>query len=144
MRYEAKVDLMAGVGLAAGAVVPLIGAFSSHTPWGVLPACLVFLLVFGCLLPQWYKTEPDALVIRGGLITRRIPYAKISAIRSDSIGQKSFSWGSVALSRDIVRIEYDGRGIYIAPKDSVGFFDDLEARAPQLSRRGMDLVASAF
>jgi hypothetical protein len=92
-------------------------------------------LVFGYCYPQWYETAADALVIRAGWTTRRIPYPAITAVRPSSDSRSS-----LAMSLDRVEIEYGTTALLIAPVDQEAFFADIAGMAPQLSRQGQGLV----
>ncbi|HEY9139333.1 MAG TPA: PH domain-containing protein [Bryobacteraceae bacterium] len=127
MRHEAKVDWWIGVAILAGMVLPSISAITTSTPWGYAASIFVAFLVFGFCYPQWYETTADALVIRAGVTTRRIPYSTITAVRPSSSTQSSF-----AMSLDRVEIVYGSRKLLIAPKNQEAFFTDVAARAPQL------------
>ncbi len=135
MRHEAKVDWLIGLAIVAALVVPCVSAITKSTPWGYAASGIVALLVFGFCWPQWYETTADALVIRAGLTTRRIPYSTITAVRPSSDTSSS-----LAMSLDRVEIEYGSKRILIAPKNQDAFFSDLATRAPQLSRQGQNLV----
>ncbi len=135
MRHEAKVDWLIGLAIAAGLVIPCVSAVTTSTPWGYAVSGFGALLVFGFCWPQWYETTADALVIRAGVTTRRIPYSAITAVRPSSDTSSSF-----AMSLDRVEIEYGSKRLLIAPKDQDAFFSDIAIRAPQLSRKGQNLV----
>jgi hypothetical protein len=137
MRYRARVDWWIGAAMASGIVVPGLAALVGGTAWVYLASATAAVAVFGFACPQWYETAPDALVIRAGLTARRIPYGDITSVRPASDGRST-----IAISHDRVEIEYGGKRLLIAPDDWEAFFRDLEARAPQLARRGPDLVAS--
>ena len=137
MRYKAKIDWWIGATLVSGILVPGLAALVESTPWVCLVSASSAVAVFGFLCPQWYETAPDALVIRAGLTTRRIPYSEITAARPSSDNRSS-----LAMSLDRVEIEYGSKQLLIAPRDRQAFFRDLETRAPQLARRGQDLVLS--
>jgi len=123
--------------MAAGIVAPSVGAVISSSPVGYAASFFVALLVFGCCYPQWYDTTADALVVRAGLTTRRIPYSTITAVRPSSDGRSS-----LAMSLDRVEIEYGSKRLLIAPRNQEAFFSDIAARAPQLSKQGQDLAIS--
>jgi hypothetical protein len=137
MRHEAKVDWWIGVAILAGMVLPGISAVTTSTPWGYAASIFVALLVFGFCYPQWYETTADALVVRAGLTTHRIPYSTITAVRPSASTRSSF-----AMSLDRVEVIYGSRKILIAPKNQAAFFSDVATRAPQLKRRGQDMAPS--
>jgi hypothetical protein len=137
MRHEAKVDWWIGLAILAGMILPGISAVTTSTPWGYAASIFVAFLVFGFCYPQWYETAAEALVIRAGWTTHRIPYPTITAARPSSSTRSSF-----AMSLDRVEIVYGSRKLLIAPKNQEAFLSDLAARAPQLSRRGQDPAPS--
>jgi hypothetical protein len=134
MRHAAKVDWLIGMATLAGLVVPCVSAITTSTPWGYAASIFVAFLIFGFCYPQWYETTADALVIRAGLTTRRIPYSKITAARPSSSTRSSF-----AMSLDRVEIVYGAKKLLIAPKDQAAFFSDLAARAPQLYTQSQNI-----
>ncbi len=135
MKYKSKIDWWIGLSILVGLVVPIIGAMTSRVQWTYAAPVAIWILVFGFCYPQSYETTPEALVIRAGLTKRTIPYSSITAVRPSSDTRSS-----QALSLDRVQIEYASGDLLISPDDQVAFFHDLAARAPQLSRRGQDLV----
>jgi len=134
MRHAAKVDSKIGWAIACAIVLPSITAFSRSSPWEFAGAAFVVLLIFGFCFPQWYETTADALVVRAGLITRRIPYATITAARPSSSTRSSF-----AMSLDRVEIVYGSRKLLIAPKNQHAFFAVLATRAPQLYSQSQNI-----
>lgn len=137
MRHEAKVDWWIGASMLLGIVVPSVIAIVRSLPWMSAVSIGAALLVFGCCYPQWYETTADALVIRAGLTTRRIPYPTITAVRPSSDSRSS-----LAMSLDRVEIEYGSKKLLIAPANQDAFFSDVAARAPQLSKQGQNLVVA--
>ena len=135
MRHEAKVDWWIGLAIVAAFVVPCASAIATSTPFGYPASGIVALLVLGFCWPQWYETAGDALVIRAGLTTRRIPYSTIIVVRPSSDTSSS-----IAMSLDRVEIEYGSKKILIAPKDQEAFVSDLAIRTPQLCRQGQSLT----
>jgi Bacterial PH domain len=137
MRYEAKVDWWIGAALAVGMAIPLVVALALKNPWLCAISVADAILVFGFCWPQSYETAPDALVVSAGLTTRRRPYAGIVAVRPSTDSRSA-----LALSLDRVLVESTSGDLLIAPRDQAAFFADVAAHCPQLSRRGMELVAS--
>src|ERR1017187_6053665 len=135
MRYKARVDWWIGASILCGLVVPSVIAVAQSLPWMAAVSVGAALLVFGCCYPQWYETTAEALVIRAGLTTRRIPYPTITAVRPSSDSRSA-----LALSLDRVEIESGSGKLLIAPVNQEAFFADVAARAPQLARQGQDLV----
>ena len=74
-------------------------------------------------------------------MTRRfIPYEAITFVGPSSEGRSS-----VALSADRIKIEWGlSSELLIAPADPKTFCADLASRAPQLCRRGQDLILSSI
>jgi len=134
MQHEAKVDARIGGGIICGIVMPAIGSYTTSSPWGLATSIFVALLILGFLYPQWYETTADALVIRAGLTTRRIPYSMITAVRPSSSRRSSF-----ALSLDRVEIVYGAKSLLIAPKNQEAFFADVATRAPQLYAQAQNI-----
>jgi hypothetical protein len=135
MRYKAKVDWWIGASIVIGLIAPVVVArqFAAGSMY-CLPVA-VWALVFGFCYPQSYETTATGLVIRAGLSKRTIPYAGITAVRPSSDSRSA-----LALSLDRIQIEYGAGELLIAPQDQAAFFADLALRAPQLSKRGQDLV----
>jgi hypothetical protein len=131
MRHAAKIDAWIVVAVLAGTVAPVL----SHAYWA---SGLVLAILLIAVYPQFYKTTPTGLVIQAGLTRRFVPYEAITFI-----GPSSDARSSVALSMDRVKVQWGPASeILIAPEDADAFFADMAARAPQLSRRGQDLILS--
>jgi hypothetical protein len=129
MTHKAKIDWWIPVALMLGALAPL--AFGKF--WMTVP---LFLAVGICGYPQHYETTDRGLVIHAGLTRRLIPYEAITFI-----GPSEESSIGFALSLDRVAIRHGaGAGEVIAPSNYRAFLADMERRAPQLTRRGQDLV----
>jgi hypothetical protein len=137
MRYKAKVDWFVGVSMLVGIAAPAFIAVTQNIPWMSLASVFAAILVFGISYPQWYETGPEALIIRSGLTTRVIPYPKITAVRPSTDTR-----GGAAMSLERIAIEYGTGNLLVAPKDSEAFMNDIAGRAPQLTKRGLDLVAA--
>ena len=137
MQFRAKVDWWIGLSLAAGILIPVVAAISAHTPWVCLASMASLVLVFGFGFPQWYETTGQALIIRAGFVTKAIPYNQITAVRPSSDSRSA-----LALSLDRVQVEYGSCDLLIAPENKELFFAELARHAPQLSKRGQDLVIS--
>lgn len=135
MKYKSKIDWWIGLSILAGMVLPIIGALTSRASWAYAVPPAIWILVLGFLYPQSYETTRDALVIRAGLTRRTIPYSSITAVRPSSDTRSS-----LAMSLDRVLIEHASGELLISPDDQDAFFRDLESHAPQLTRRGQDLV----
>lgn len=135
MEFRGKVDWWIGAAILAGMLMPL---FAGHWPWNFLIAVPIWVLVFGFCYPQTYKTADDALIIRGGFTTRRISYPSISAVRPSSDTRSA-----LAMSLDRVQIVWGTSSeILIAPNNQELFSAEMACHAPQLRKRGQDLVIS--
>jgi hypothetical protein len=127
MRYKAKVDWFIGLSMLLGIAAPAFIAITQSLPWMSLASVLAAALVFGISYPQSYETTPDALIIRSGRTTRVIAYSNLVAVR---------------LSTDSrIAIDYGPGNLLIAPQKLQEFMDDIAIHAPQLAKRGQDLVA---
>ncbi len=129
MTYESKLDWWIAAALILGIVAPLVGG----DLWITIP---LFLAVGICGYPQFYRTTERGLVIHAGLIRRFIPYEAITFAGVTEEGAYSLGF-----SLERVRIRCGkGAGVVIAPADCEAFLADMARRAPQLTRRGQDLV----
>jgi hypothetical protein len=129
MTYRAKIDwwIIAALGLG------VLGPFCGFRLWLTIP---LFLAVGICGYPQCYETTARGLVIRAGLTRRTIPYEAIQFV-----GPAAQTGLGLTLAVERVRVQY-GENAYemIAPDDRDAFLADVAARAPQLTRRGRDLL----
>jgi len=136
--------MMAGCVLCAIAlpVAHLTGMMGQGQPWS--PAVVFLPLVIMSLslilaVPCFYEIEGDTLVVRSGLLRRRIPVRAIESVRQTTSMVSAPAW-----SLDRLEILY-GRGhrVLISPRERSGFLRALQAAAPQLEWEGGDLAASA-
>jgi len=127
VRYKARVDWFIGVSMLVGIAAPAFIAITQNLPWMSIASVIAAALVFGISYPQWYETRPDALIIRSGLTTRLIRYPQIKAVRPSSDNR--------------IAIDYGSGNLLIAPQNTQEFINDIAAHAPQLSKRGLELVA---
>jgi membrane protein YdbS with pleckstrin-like domain len=128
LRYKAKNDWFVGVSMLVGIAAPAFIAVTQDLPWMSIASVIAAALVFGISIPQWYETKSDALIIRSGLTTRVIPYARIKAVKP-SADQR-------------IAIDYGLGNLLIAPQNAQEFIADIAARAPQLSKQGSELVVT--
>jgi hypothetical protein len=132
MRHAAKIDWWIVLAVLVGTLAPL----PSHTYWA---SGMVLGILLAGAYPQSYETTPRGLLIRSGFTRRLVPYPAITFV-----GPATEGAASVALSRDRVKVGWGPCSeVLIAPAHPASFFADLAARAPQLVRRGPDLVAVA-
>ncbi len=129
MSYKAKIDWWIAAAILIGVAAPFAGC----KLWITVP---LFLGVGICGYPQSYQTTEKGLVIRAGLVKRVIPYEAIAFI-----GPSEKEDLGLTLSLDRVKIRLaTGGELLIAPADYRAFLADMAKRAPQLTRRGQDLV----
>jgi hypothetical protein len=129
MTHKAKIDWWIAAALALGVFAPL--AFGNL--WITMP---LFLAVGICGYPQHYRTAAEGLEISSGLIRRTVPYQAITFVGPSEEGGSGFP-----LSPERVGIRYGmNAGVLLSPEDTRAFIADIAARAPQLTRRGQDLV----
>jgi len=123
MTHDAKYDWWIVAAIALDLFVLLIG----HDFWITIPVLLVLAI---CAYPQSYVTTASALLVRGGLARRSIPYGAITyAAQADSSGKVEIQYGLHSQ-------------LWIAPADPAAFIRDLAQRAPHLTRRGRRLTAA--
>ncbi len=115
--------------MLVGIVAPALIAIMQNWPWMSLASLLAAALVFGVSYPQRYETGPEALIIKAGLTTRAITYAQIKGVKPSDDGR--------------LAIDYGIGNVLIAPQNAAEFTEDIAKHAPQLSRRGQELVLAA-
>ena len=127
MLYKAKSDWTVKVSMLLGIFTPSLLAFIENWPWMYLVALLAAALVFGVSYPQTYETRPDALIIKSGLTTRLITYARIKGVQRSK--------------DDRLGIDYGIGNVLIAPLNPEDLTNDLAQHCPQLKRQGAELVS---
>lgn len=133
--YPSKIDVWIAVLLALGPVVSTMGGVVVGMPL-VGPAFFA-LLYGGLVFPMRYGITDRELVIRFGLLRKRIALAEIREVVPTRNPRSSH-----ALSLDRLNIRFgDGRfrWIMISPRDQDGFLREL-ATAAHLRRDGDRLV----
>lgn len=137
MRYRAKIDWWIGLSLLLALLVPLAMGVLTRS-W---PMCVLFgftcTLIFGFCFPQSYETAATELILRASIRKIRIPYEEMTTVR-----MSTDSRSALALSLERILIEYQSGAVMIAPENREAFFADIQKHAPQLSKRGVDLVLS--
>lgn len=84
----------------------------------------IFLVLLSALyLPCDYTFKADHLLVRCGVIKKKVPYASITKIE-----KSSNPLSSPALSLKRIRIDYDSKFILISPGDRDGFIERLQER----------------
>lgn len=129
MLYKAKSDWFVGVSMLVGIAAPAFIAVTQNLPWMSLASVVAAALVFGIKYPQRYETGPDAVIIKAGLTTRVIAYARIKGVKPSNDGR--------------LGIDYGIGNVLIAPQNAEEFMDDVAKHAPQLVRQGPELVMAA-
>jgi hypothetical protein len=142
--FPSKVDGWLAAILAIAPLVPMTGLFGSRSwtsPEVLLPALLgplFFAAIYGLLvLPMRYGIGRSELVVRHGVVRRRVPLQTIA-----SVSPTRDPLSSPALSLDRLRIATGPRprdSILISPADRDGFLALLAERAG-LARDGDRLV----
>jgi hypothetical protein len=141
--YRSRVDAWVMGCLVAGPVVTLAAAIAvtiTGDPVGTAVAWGTLLLLAGLyaalVLPIRYELHPAELVVRFGLVRRRVPYDRITEVKpSRSI------LASPALSLDRIEIRHGPHlPVLISPDDRQRFLLDLQRLTPHLARDGDHLV----
>ena len=102
---------------------PLAWAFTE------LLMLVVAALVLWITFATYYELEHDALVVRSGPFTWRVPLAEISAVRLSNSARSG-----PALSMDRLEILYGSRrSILVSPADKEEFLALLQRRLPRLA-----------
>ena len=129
--FESKVDWWVAVLLVATPLITLAAAVLAVAAGGallpaVLPCLFIAALYFGLVLPVRYGVSSRELIIRHGLVRRRIRIDSITRIRASHN-----PLSSPALSLDRLRVDYRGwlRAVLISPNDKAGFIRLLSLRA---------------
>jgi hypothetical protein len=140
MWFRSKIDWWLGLVLAAAPVVTVVAALTAPADERFAAYGSTLLLVgiyFGLVFPMTYGVDDSYLLVRHGLVRRRIPLAAITEVRPTHN-----PLSSPALSLDRLRITY-GKGLFksvmISPADKRGFLTELALRA-LLTRNGDGLV----
>jgi len=137
--YRSKVDPWIGLLLIALPVLCLVVALvlqASGDPGEALIGWLtlagIVVLYVALVWPIEYTLEPEALVIRFGLVRSRLPYDSVRAVEP-SRGLLA----AQALSMDRLAIRTEGKlPTLISPQDRDRFLDDLAVHTPHLVRAG--------
>jgi hypothetical protein len=145
--HKSAIDLWIFIALLCGPIfigIRLITEYSASGSVSLLNVLSMLVLgVVYCvfIVPIRYTLETEALVIRFGVFTRRIPYQAVTTV--------SFSsefWSSPALALKRIKIQYANTlfgSILISPRARSQFLDDLNARLPTFKRQDDALVEQA-
>ena len=139
MRFESKRDawLVAVMRLIPVLVLAVVGGvwYLQHGDWRGPMVGVAMLIIAELFLFEWmfrttyYVIEGGMLLIRGGVVTWRVPIGDITAItptRSPA--------SSPALSLDRLRIDYGRRAILVSPENKDAFIGALRAVNPAIIR----------
>ncbi|MBI4614039.1 MAG: PH domain-containing protein [Planctomycetes bacterium] len=145
MIHKSKVDLWLAAFLGLLPLVTVVvtasSAFAGDRPgiWiGTAAFALVLALYGGLIFPMSYEVGPEHLVIRHGLVRRRIPIAGIRGVKPS---RNPLSSPALSLAR--LHVDYGSfLGVLISPRDRGAFLDDLAMVAPHLRREGDSLAPS--
>ena len=135
--FPSKVDWWLALVLLLTPAVSLVAALSvpeSERIIGLASVAFIAAIYLGLLFPMRYGIGDEHLIVRFGLVRKRIPLATIRHVRPT---RNPLS--SPALSLDRLRIEHDGGAVMISPARRREFLAELEAAA-RLRRDGDALV----
>jgi len=122
MTYESRIDRTTIIAILLTIAVLLAGA----NYWIAGP---VLLVLFLAAYPRTYQLTAQGLKVRDALGSRVIPYETISRL---------------AMTANGVKVEYAlASELLVATANPRGFFTDLSARTPHLTRRCQGLVLAA-
>jgi len=131
MRYAAKIDPWILLAVLVGTVVPLL----SHVYWA---SGMVLGVLLAGAYPQSYETTGRGLRIRAGLTYRLVPYEAITFVGAAAGRARA------TVSRDRLKLQWGlASEMWITPANPEAFLADLAARAPHLSRLGVNLAVGA-
>jgi len=132
--YRSRVDAWLVVVLAGTVGIVLAEAAStySHSPSESLISLAVLavtLLLCGLIgYPCEYTLTETQLIVRSGLVRRRIAYRDIAAVEpSRSL------WAAPALSLHRVKVSFSGRFQLVSPRERERFIHDLQRRVTAAS-----------
>lgn len=138
--YPSRVDtwlvlvLLCAVGLVLFQALSLYPRSPSESLLSL--GTLVAMFILGLLIgyPCEYTLTEAHLVVRSGLIRRRIPYSEITGVEpSRSL------WSAPALSLRRVKVSYAGRFQLVSPKEREQFIQALTGRVSASgSKQAMD------
>ena len=132
MKFKAKVDLwfhaVCVVMLAFTIFTVFLIFFGKYIILNIILSVFCLALSGLLLIPMWLNTSyffaETSLIIKSGLITRKIPYKNINSIK-----ESKSAMASSALSMDRIEIAYNKFDIIvIAPKNKHEFIKQLEER----------------
>lgn len=145
-RHYSKIDwwiMLPVMVILVYSVWAMVAASLNHDPRGPWWATVIYLLttaLIGVLsFPLYYEVSEGLLLIRSGIIRRRIPLDSIqSAAPSRSLR------GAPALSLDRVKIHYQKGKMkclcLVSPKNKEEFLNDLIKYSKSLKREGNRVV----
>jgi len=132
--YPSRIDAWLVVILVATIGIVLAQAASTYArspaesliSFAILAATLILCALIG--YPCEYTLTETQLVVRSGLVRRRIAYRNITAVEpSRSL------WAAPALSLRRVKVSFSGRFQLVSPRERERFIDDLQRRVSAAS-----------
>ena len=146
MTYPSRVGVVAGLGLvvlvlalAGCAVFALLHISEPPQALGyAITAVVIAVNIFVLAWPVTYTLAERELVIRYGLLRKRVAYADIV-----EVWPHRSILGAPALSSDRLAIRFGHGATAISPKDKAGFLRDLASRDPALVLDGERLERRA-
>jgi hypothetical protein len=132
--YPSRIDAWLVVLLVATIGIVLAQAASTYyqspseslISLAVLAATLVLCALIG--YPCDYTLTETQLIVRSGLVRRRIAYRNITAVEPSSS-----PWAAPALSLRRVKVSFSGRFQLVSPRERERFIDDLQRRVSAAS-----------
>lgn len=134
-KVRSKVDWWLACTAAMGAGAPgVIGVLNILSGGGrpkdfvLVAACFFAIaLVCTCAIPMYYELSETALVVRAGLLKRRIKYADISEVRPTRNPLSSWAWSLDRLEISLT----DSDHLMISPVQKWEFMAALLKRVPR-------------
>lgn len=135
LRFRSKVDalLMVPAAVAFGVTLLLIArGLTDGRPLIGAAIPLVVLAIAVSMHLVSYEIAGDELIVRQGIIRRRMPLARITALKATRQ-----MWSSPALALDRIEIRTDrGLWLMVSPADKAGFISAIRARVPAIAIEG--------
>jgi hypothetical protein len=134
--FPTKVDVWLLLVIAGALVATLASVYTAYRTdpaearFALLIGGATWALVAALCVPCDYTLAEDRLIVRGGILRYRIPYADIT-----DIAPSREIWSAPALSLQRVKISY-GRfeSVLISPRERERFIAELEKRVQAASR----------
>ena len=135
MTFRSKVDTLLVVPGVIGFGLPvllIVRGLAEGRPLAGAIIPLIVLAVVMSMLVISYEVTDDELIVRQGWIRRRMPLARIKALKATRA-----MWSSPALSLDRIEIRTDrGAWLMVSPADKAAFVTAIRARVPGVVLEG--------